>query len=139
MRLRYHPRATEWLEALATAEELSEVFGEVMALLTALEEFGRELGGAESGPIHSSLYDMHELRRTPPSTAAPYATEPPIIRILYTICEEPGGAESAVLLVAGDKTDQGNAWYPQNIAIAEARLQEYVTRFPDVRPLPRRG
>lgn len=81
--VRYHPLFERWLTELADADE--EIFGEVMALLTALEEHGRELDDEdreESHPVVTSRYDMHALRRTPPSEAAPYAVGPPVLRIL---------------------------------------------------------
>jgi hypothetical protein len=41
MEVRYHPFFEQWLVELAEADE--EVFGEVMALLSALEQHGRDL------------------------------------------------------------------------------------------------
>jgi len=67
--VRYHPSFEKWL---AGADE--EIFGEVMALLTALEEHGRDLDDErweEFHPVVTSRFDMHALRRTPPSEAAP--------------------------------------------------------------------
>lgn len=72
MEARYHPLFVQWLVELAETDE--EIFGEVMALLTALEEHGRDLDDEtreESHPVVTSRYDMHALRRTPPSEAAP--------------------------------------------------------------------
>jgi len=74
--IQYHPAAEKWLAEIATDVELVEVFGEVMALITALEKYGRSLEGEETSPIVSSRFDMHELRRTPPSTTLPYAEGP---------------------------------------------------------------
>jgi hypothetical protein len=65
----------------------------VMAPLTALEEHGRDLDDdrrEESHHIVTSRYDMHARRRTPPSEAAPYATGPPVPRILYAVCRKAG-------------------------------------------------
>ena len=39
--VRYHPLFERWLAELAEVDE--EIFGEVMALLTALETHGRDL------------------------------------------------------------------------------------------------
>lgn len=57
--VRYHPLFERWLTELADADE--EIFGEVMALLTALEEHGRDLDDEEreeSHPVVTSRYDM---------------------------------------------------------------------------------
>jgi hypothetical protein len=63
--VRYHPLFERWLNELAEADE--EIFGEVMALLTALELHGRDLEDErrdESHPVVTSRFDMHALRRT---------------------------------------------------------------------------
>ena len=68
MEVRYHPLFERRLTELAEADE--EVFGEVMALLTAVEECGRDLEGEardESHAIVTARYDLHALRRTPPT------------------------------------------------------------------------
>jgi hypothetical protein len=138
--VRYHPLFERWLAELADADE--EVFGEVMALLTALEEHGRDLDDEsreESHPVVTSRYDMHALRRTPPSEAAPYAVAPPVLRILYAICRTSGGAEVAVALLGGDKTVLGNSWYPVNLNEAEARLDDYCRQHTDASPIVKRG
>lgn len=126
--------------SLADADE--EIFGEVMALLTALEEHGRDLGDEdreESHPVVTSRYDMHALRRTPPSQSAPYAVGPPVLRILYAICRTTSGDERAVVLLGGDKTTQGNQWYPVHVNEAEARLDSYYRQHGDTSPIVRRG
>ena len=95
MEVRYHPLFERWLVELAEADE--EIFGEVMALLTALEMHGRDLDPEdreESHPVVTSRYDMHALRRTPPSEAAPYAIGPPVLRILYAIAEQTQGTSA---------------------------------------------
>jgi hypothetical protein len=128
------------LAELANGDE--EVFGEVMALLTALEEHGRALGDAgreESHPVVSSRFDMHALRRTPPSEVAPFATELPVLRVPYGICRRNQGGEEAVILLGGDKTQLGSTWYPPNIAEAEQRLEQYCRRHPDLEPIVKRG
>lgn len=140
MELRYHPLFERWLAALAEGDE--EVFGEVMALLTALEVHGRELDDEqreESHPVVTSRFDMHALRRTPPSEAAPYATSPPVLRILYAICTTAPGDEVAVALLGGDKTALGNNWYPTNLAEAEHRLEQYCRHDPDLTAIVKRG
>ena len=71
MEVRYHPLFERWLTALSQGDE--DIFGEVMALLTALEVHGRELDDEtreESHPVVTSRFDMHALRRTPSSYSA---------------------------------------------------------------------
>jgi len=138
--VRYHPLFERWLVELAEADE--EVFGEVMALLTALEIHGRDLDDEdreESHPVMTSRYDMHALRRTPPSEAAPFAERPPVLRILYAICRKAPDNEVAVVLIGGDKTALGNYWYPAHVNEAEARLDNYCRQHPDTSPIPKRG
>jgi len=140
LEVRYHPLFERWLVELADADE--EIFGEVMALLTALEVHGRELDDErreESHPVVTSRYDMHALRRSPPSEAAPYATGPPVLRILYAICRKATGDEVAVVLLGGNKTTLGNNWYPVNVNEAEARLDSYCRQHADTSPIVKRG
>jgi hypothetical protein len=139
MELRYYPLFERSLADLAEADE--EIFGEVMALLTALETHGRDLDDErreESHPVVTSRYDMHALRRTPHSEAAPYADRPPVLRILYAACKAPPG-ETAVVLLGGDKAALGNAWYPANVSKAEARLDQYARQHPGTTPIVKRG
>lgn len=113
-----------------------------MALLTALEEHGRDLDDEdreESHPVVTSRYDMHALRRTPPSEAAPHAVRPPVLRILYAICRTTSGDERAVVLLGGDKTALGNQWYPVHVNEAEARLDSYCRQHTDTSPILKRG
>jgi hypothetical protein len=140
MEIRYHPLFERWLTELAEADD--EIFGEVMALLTALEVHGRELDDEtreESHPVVTSRYDMHALRRTPPSEAAPYADQPPVLRVLYAICRTKAGDELAVLLLGGDKTSLGNYWYPPNITEAGYRLERFCRQHPELSPIVKRG
>lgn len=140
MDLHYHPLFNRWLSEVAEVDE--EVFGQVMALLTALEVHGRDLDDErreESHPVVTSRYDMHALRRTPPSEAAPYADGPPVIRILYAFCQTTDRGEVAIVLLGGDKTTLGNSWYPANLAEAEARLDQYVRHHTNIKPIIKRG
>jgi hypothetical protein len=50
---------------------------------------------------------MHALRRTPPTSVTPYATEPPVLRVLYAFCAEGGSGEVAVARLGGDKAILG--------------------------------
>lgn len=140
MDVRYHPLFEQWLTELASTDE--EVFGEVMALLTALEEHGRDLDDEtqeESHPVVTSRYDMHALRRTPPSAAAPYATRPPVLRVLYAYCKNNDGHDVAIVLLGGDKTTLANHWYPPNVAEAGHRLEQYCRRDTQLTPIIKRG
>lgn len=140
MEVRYHPLFERWLTALSQGDE--DIFGEVMALLTALEVHGRELDDEtreESHPVVTSRFDMHALRRTPSSEAAPYADTPPILRILYAICRVTAGSEVAVVLFGGDKTALGNNWYPAKLVEAEYRLQQFCQQYPSLTPIVKRG
>ncbi len=87
----------------------------------------------------TSRYDMHALRRTPPSEAAPYATGPPVLRILYAICRSTSGDEHAVVLLGGNKATLGNQWYPVNLNEARARLDNYCRQHTDTSPIVKRG
>ena len=40
--VRLHPLFQDWLERLAESAELHDVFAEVMALIAALENYGRD-------------------------------------------------------------------------------------------------
>jgi hypothetical protein len=138
--VRYHPSFERWLTELAEADD--EVFGEVMALLTALEEHGRDLEGEardESHPIVTARYDLHALRRTPPTQSTPYASGPPVLRIVYGYYRDKAGNEVAVALVGGDKTTLGNHWYPPHIAEAEQRLDQYCRQYPELTAIVKRG
>lgn len=140
MRVRYHPLFERWLAELAEADE--EIFGEVMALLTALELHERDLDDElreESHQVVTSRFDMHALRRTPPSEAPPYADAPPVLRILYAICRTGSGEEEAVVLLGGDKTALGSQWYPPHVTEAEFRLEQYCRQHADLSPILKRG
>lgn len=138
--VRYHPLFQRWIEELAEADE--EVFGDVMALLTALEQHGRDLESEardESHPIVTARSDLHALRRTPPTHSTPYATNPPVLRIIYGYCRTSDGDEVAIALVGGDKTTLGNLWYPPHRAEAEIRLDQYCRRYPELTLIVKRG
>lgn len=135
----YHPLFERWLVELTAADE--EVFGEVMALLAALEMHGRDLDDEsreESHPVVTSRFDLHALRRTPPSEAAPYADGPPVLRILYAVCTR-NSSEMAVVLLGGDKTELGSHWYPVNVKEAEGRLDQHCRHHPGTSPIVKRG
>lgn len=120
MELVYHPLFDRWYELLLKAD--IEVAGDVMALFTALEEHGLDLGDPESHPVVTSTLGLRALRRTPPTDVTPYATDPPVLRVLYGFAAPPKGRVRAVVLFGGDKTELRSRWYPSATAEAERRL-----------------
>lgn len=126
----HHPRFAGQYDQLAEAadrgEVSMEVFGEVTALLGALEDFGHDIEGDEpddaSHPIVSSRYELFALRRTPPTTHTPYAVDRPVIRIVYAWCGEPDGSETPVVMLMGDKSSLGNTWYDGIVAQVEGTM-----------------
>jgi hypothetical protein len=122
MKVQFFPKFASWLEQLASQD--LEIFGEVMALIGALETYGKDLENTdESHPIKSSKVNLHALRRTPPSFTTPYATGNPVLRLIYGYSQGTDGQTEAVLLIGGDKSNLGNLWYPPHVAEAETRLQ----------------
>ena len=115
-----YPDVDRWLTRVAQFD--LDVYAEIVALIDALQTYGRHLGDPESHPAVTSPFDMHALRRTPPSATTPYADGPPVIRILYAFCRRRSGDQVALVLLGGDKTELGNRWYPPNIAEAQRRL-----------------
>ena len=69
----------------------------------------------------TSRFRTYALRRTPPTDHTPYATKPPILRILYVWFNTPEG-ESPVVMLMGDKTEKKNLWYPTAVSETEHRL-----------------
>lgn len=124
---------------LGGAAQLEDVFGEVMALINALETYGRELAGDESHPVSSSHYDLHALRRNPPTPSTPYADGPPVLRILYGYVRHDAGHDLAVLAIGGDKTRLGNDWYPANVTQAEVRIDQWCQQHPGYKPIFKSG
>lgn len=142
MDVRLHPLFQDWIERLADSAdpgELSDVYVEVMALIAALEEYGRDLGDPECHPVVTASYDLYALRRSPPTSTTPYATDPPVLRILFGFARDEGGTEVAVVTLGGDKTALGNAWYPANITQAQDRIDQWCQRNPSYKPVMKRG
>ena len=46
--------------------------------MSALEQYGRQLGDPECHPVVTASYDMYALWRTPPTATTPYADPPPV-------------------------------------------------------------
>jgi len=131
-----HPLFQDWLAELGEAN--IEVLGDVMALITALEEHGRHLGDPYSHPLVSSNYDMHALRRTPPTDVTPYATDPPVLRIIYGYVIS-HSEHVPVVLIGGDKSTHGNSWYLPKINTAEERLRQWCRNNKGFEPFMKRG
>ena len=139
-----HPLFAGWLRSLSGEDnddgvDWWEVQAEIAALLMALETHGRDLGDPECHEVVSSRYDMHALRRTPPTTTTPYADAPPVLRLLFAFVADSKGGEAAVVLVGGDKTQLGNRWYPPHVLRAEQRLEQWCRQRSEYRPIVRRG
>lgn len=139
-----HPLFDRWLRSLSGEEtddglDWWEACADIAALLMALETYGRDLGDPECHEVVSSRFDMGALRRTPPTSTTPYAVGPPVLRILFAFVADDEGAEAAVVLIGGDKTELGNRWYPPHVTRAEERLEQWCRHHPDYRPIVKRG
>ena len=131
-----------WLENLSKgceAADRDDIFGEVLSLIGALEKHGMDLGDPESHPVVTSNYELHALRRTPPSATAPLATDPPILRLLYCYCEDEDGQPVALLVVGGNKTVLKNSWYPPNRDLAEKLTRQWCDQQVGRKPMIRKG
>ena len=82
---------------------------------TLLEEDGPNLARPLADRIEgSTLHNLKELR--------PGSTGTSEVRILFIFDPQ----RQAVLLVAGDKSDQWSKWYAQSIPIAETRYERWL-------------
>jgi hypothetical protein len=122
----YHPLFTTWFKRLI-ADDI-EIAGEIQALLSALEEYGIDLGGPESLPLVTSTLGLRELRRSPATDVTPYAEGPPILRVIYGFVRTESGKLVALVLLGGEKTELGNAWYPRSIGESERRLVAWAAQ-----------
>ena len=139
-----HPLFETWLTSLTDGSltggtDWWEVAAEIAALLGALELHGRSLGDPECHEVVTARYDIRALRRTPPTETTPYATGPPVIRVLVGFARDEKRQTTAVALVGGDKTALGNHWYPANVERAQQRLDQWCSRNPGFAPIVRRG
>jgi hypothetical protein len=94
-----------------------------------------------SHPIVTSRLQTFALRRTPPTTRTPYAVKPPVIRIPYVwFLDTETHEELAVVMLMGDKTTQGNHWYPKQVEVIETLLVPgWQHHHPNHRALTRRS
>lgn len=95
----------DWITGLDPASH-----ARVVQAIDLLAEIGPGLGRPLVDTIHgSSIANLKELR-------------PRTVRILFTF--DPW--RSSILLVAGDKAGQWNAWYREAIPLAEQRYEIYL-------------
>jgi len=95
----------DWIESLDAAAH-----ARVVQAIEALAEGGPGLGRPLVDTItNSSIANLKELR-------------PGTVRILFVF--DPW--RSSILLVAGDKAGQWNAWYKEAIPLAEQRYEIYL-------------
>jgi hypothetical protein len=105
----------EWIEALP-----AEAFDRVVQAIDLLAESGPALGRPIVDTIRGScVANLKELR-------------PGSIRILFVF--DPW--RCSILLVAGDKSGQWNAWYKTAIPLAEQRYERYLKERADEEGMP---
>ena len=95
----------DWIESLDDATH-----ARVVAAIDLLAEHGPGLGRPLVDTIHGAkVANLKELR-------------PGSVRVLFAF--DPW--RSSILLVAGDKAGQWNAWYDEAIPLAEQRYETYL-------------
>lgn len=126
MEIEYPPKALAELLVLETHQ--FEAWADVMALVNALESKGRLLSNEEVDECHAirSSEFLYALRRSPPTAITPFATEPPVLRVMFAYTVDKSGVERAIILHVGDKATRGNDWCPGARSTAEARLREFT-------------
>lgn len=102
-----HPEVDVWLE-FQSDSDYSLIRDALEALHIASPNLGRPFVDRLKG---SKFHNMKELR--------PRGSQ---IRLLFAF----GLERSAIVLVAGDKTNVWNSWYRRNIPIAEERYAEHL-------------
>ena len=126
-------------EQAQVSDLLLDLFTDVSSLLRALEGHGHDIEGYgpadPSHPIVTSRFKMFALRRSPPTVYTPYAEGVPVLRIPYVWFDVPDGGEVAVVMLIGDKTRLGNAWYPRAVRqIERVMMGEWRRRNPTHQP-----
>jgi hypothetical protein len=107
------PEVRAWLHELRRTDRSTALL--VGQAISMLLEAGPELGRPLADRIHgAALHNLKELR--------PGSTGRSEVRILFVFDPR----RRAVLLVAGDKTGQWNAWYRVAVPLAEARYAAYL-------------
>ena len=102
-----HPIVRQWLDSLRRSD-----YEKVFTALEALEEQGPNLGRPFADEVKNSRYkNMKELRPRGKNLRLLFAFDP---------------NRKAIILVAGDKTNNWIKWYEQNIPIADQRFSEHL-------------
>jgi hypothetical protein len=105
-----HPIVRQWLDSLRRSD-----YKKVFTALEALEEQGPNLGRPFADQVKNSRFkNMKELR--------PRGKK---LRLLFAF--DPN--RKAIILVAGDKTNNWIRWYEQNIPIADQRFSEHLKNY----------
>jgi len=102
-----HPTVSKWLDSLARSE-----YQKVVIALKVLQEQGPFLGRPYADQVKNSRFkNMKELRPRGKNLRLLFAFDP---------------NRKAIILVAGDKTNNWIKWYEQNIPIADQRFSEHL-------------
>jgi hypothetical protein len=102
-----HPIVSQWLDSLAPSE-----YQKVVTALKVLREQGPYLGRPFADQVKNSRFkNMKELRPRGKNLRLLFAFDP---------------NRKAIILVAGDKTNNWIKWYEQNIPIADQRFSEHL-------------
>ena len=100
----------DWLHSLDSRSN-----EQVVAALELLAQFGPALGRPYVDSIHGSKHkNMKELR--------PGSSGRSELRVLFAFDVQ----RRAILLVAGDKQGQWDAWYQRSIPIADRKFDEHL-------------
>jgi hypothetical protein len=105
-----HPIVRQWLDSLRRSE-----YEKVFTALEALEEQGPNLGRPFADQVKNSRFkNMKELRPRGKNLRLLFAFDP---------------NRKAIILEAGDKTNNWIRWYEQNIPIADQRFSEHLKNY----------
>lgn len=105
-----HPIVRQWLDSLRRSD-----YEKVFTALEALEEQGPNLGRPFADQVKNSRFkNMKELRPRGKNLRLLFAFDP---------------NRKAIILVAGDKTNNWIKWYEQNIPIADQRFSEHLKNY----------
>jgi len=105
-----HPTVSKWLDSLARSE-----YQKVVIALKVLQEQGPFLGRPFVDQVKNSRFkNMKELRPRGKNLRLLFAFDP---------------NRKAIILVAGDKTNNWIKWYEQNIPIADQRFSEHLKNY----------
>jgi hypothetical protein len=105
-----HPIVRQWLDSLTRSE-----YQKVVTALKVLREQGPYLGRPFADQVKNSRFNnMKELRPRGKNLRLLFAFDP---------------NRKAIILVAGDKTNNWIKWYEQNIPIADQRFSEHLNNY----------